>query len=140
MTRTDRTKNASTRRIVVALTAAAVLGAVMSVAVADEKQDAVPEAAMKEAQEIFNTRCSVCHGMSGKGDGPGSAILNPKPRNFTDSEWQKTVSDDHIEKIIQYGGAAVAKSPMMPNNPDLIAKPDVVKGIRTVVRKFGHTQ
>ena len=138
--RTSVTTNDFTHRVLVALAAAAVFGAVTSVAVADEKQDAVPEEAMKEAQEIFNTRCSVCHGTSGKGDGPGSAVLNPKPRNFTDSEWQKSVNDEHIEKIIQYGGAAVAKSPMMPNNPDLIAKPDVVKGLRKVVRKLGGAQ
>jgi len=118
---------------IIALAAAAiVLGATTPVAVADSS--AVPEAAMKEAQEIFGTRCSACHGASGKGDGPGSAALNPKPRNLSDPAWQKSVTDDYIEKIVQYGGAAVGRSPMMPGNPDLISKPDVVKGIRATVR------
>jgi mono/diheme cytochrome c family protein len=137
--RTDATTHSLTNRAVVRLAAAAVLAAAMSVALADEKNGgAVPEAAMKEAQEIFSTRCSVCHGTSGKGDGPGSAALNPKPRNFTDPEWQKGGTDEHIEKIIQYGGIAVGKSPMMPGNPDLISKPDVVKGIRATVREFAQ--
>jgi mono/diheme cytochrome c family protein len=139
--RTDVTTSSFTNRAAVGLAAAAVLAAAMSVAVADEKTGgAVPEAAMKEAQEIFSTRCSVCHGTSGKGDGPGAAALNPKPRNFTDTEWQKTVNDEYIEKIIQYGGIAVGKSPMMPGNPDLGAKPDVIKGIRATVRALAQKQ
>jgi mono/diheme cytochrome c family protein len=125
--------------IAAALAAAIVFSPATSVAIADEtKSGTVPEAAMKEAQEIFSTRCSVCHGTSGKGDGPGSAALNPKPRNFTDTEWQKSVNDDYIEKIIQYGGIAVGKSPMMPGNPDLSSKPDVIKGIRATVRELAE--
>ena len=138
MIRTAVTTNRFRRCMAVAVAATTVLAGAMSAAVADEKKGEVPEAAMKEAQEIFSTRCSVCHGTSGKGDGPGSAVLNPKPRNLTDPEWQKSVNDEYIEKAIQYGGAAVGKSAMMPNNPDLLAKPDVVKGIRIVVRGLGH--
>jgi len=94
------------------------------------------DAAKKEAQEIFATRCTPCHGPSGAGDGPGSAGLTPKPRNFTDPEWQKSVDDNHIETIIKFGGAAVGKSPAMPSNPDLMAKPEVVSALRQVVRGF----
>lgn len=94
-----------------------------------------PEA-RAEAEQIFKTRCSVCHGEHGKGDGPGSANLDPKPRNFTDSEWQKSVTDEHIHKIIQYGGAAVGKAPTMPGNPDLISKPAVVAGLREHIRQL----
>jgi mono/diheme cytochrome c family protein len=94
----------------------------------------VPEAAKKEAQEIFANRCTPCHGPTGHGDGPASAGLTPPPRNFSDAEWQKTVTDDHIEKIIKFGGAAVGKSMAMPPNPDLMAKPQVVGGLREVVR------
>ena len=112
----------------------AVLVRVPAAAATKEKASGVPEAAAKEAQEIFNTRCSVCHGPQGKGDGPGAASLNPKPRNLTDLDWQKTVDDAYIEKIVQYGGIAVGRSAMMPANPDLMSKPDVVKGIRSVVR------
>ncbi len=138
MIRTDATTNGFTQRVVVLLAAAGVLAASIAV-VADEKNGGpVPEAAMKEAQEIFSTRCSVCHGPSGKGDGPGAAALNPKPRNFTDPQWQKSVNDEYIEKIIQYGGIAVGKSPTMPGNPDLSAKPDVVKGIRATVRELAE--
>lgn len=89
-----------------------------------------------EAEEIFKTRCTTCHGPEGKGDGPASVTLNPKPRNFSDQEWQKQVTDEHIEKIIQYGGAAVGKSAAMPGNPDLMSKPAVVAALREHVRSL----
>jgi mono/diheme cytochrome c family protein len=107
---------------------------------ADEKGAAVPEPAMKEAKEIFASRCTTCHGADGKGDGPAAAALNPKPRDFTDAAWQKTLSDEAIDKIIIGGGAAVGKSPMMPPNPDLANKPDVVKGLRVLVRGLAGSE
>jgi len=58
----------------------------------------------------------------------------PPPRNFQDAAWQASVSDQHIEQIIQYGGAAVGKSPTMPSNPDLMSKAEVVAALREHVR------
>ena len=88
------------------------------------------------AKDIFRSRCSVCHGPGGVGDGPGSAALNPKPRNFTDAAWQGSVDDDHIRTIIVKGGPAVGKSPGMAANPDLEQKPDVVNELVKIVRAF----
>ena len=99
--------------------------------------DQVPAAATKEAQEIFKTRCSTCHGLNGKGDGPAAAALNPKPRNYGDQAWQKATTDQTIEKAIVGGGPAVGLSPLMPPNPDLASKPDVVKALMQMVRSFG---
>ena len=91
-----------------------------------------------EAAEIFKTRCSTCHGLEGKGDGAAAAALNPKPRSFADKEWHKTVTDEHIEKIIVGGGPSVGKSPLMPPNPDLAGKQEVVAALRAIVRKYGE--
>jgi mono/diheme cytochrome c family protein len=91
---------------------------------------------MKQAEEIFAGRCTPCHGPQGRGDGPASAALTPKPRNFTDSTWQGSVTDEHIEKIVLYGGAAVGKSPAMPPNPDLDQYPGVIKGLRAHIRSL----
>lgn len=88
-----------------------------------------------KAVEIFTTRCTPCHGPSGAGDGPASASLQPKPRNFNDAAWQSSIDDAYIEKIIKFGGAAVGKSPAMPGNPDL-NDPQVVAELRSVVRGF----
>jgi mono/diheme cytochrome c family protein len=91
-----------------------------------------------ESQTVFLQRCVSCHGAAGAGDGVASASLNPKPRNFQDKSWQKSVTDEHIEKIIVSGGAAVGKSPAMPGNPDLQAKADVVRGLRAKIRSLGE--
>ena len=32
---------------------------------------------------IYKAKCAPCHGVEGKGNGPESALLHPKPRNFT---------------------------------------------------------
>lgn len=93
-----------------------------------------PAAVTAEAKQIFETRCFTCHGMHGAGDGPASAGLTPPPRNFQDPAWQASVTDEHIRQIIQYGGAAVGKSPAMPSNPDLMSKPEVVDALRAHVR------
>ncbi len=54
-------------------------------------------------EQLFKINCSSCHGTMGKGDGPASANLNPKPRDFHSgtgwingrrlSQMFKTVSD-----------------------------------------------
>jgi mono/diheme cytochrome c family protein len=99
---------------------------------------ATPSAdARAEAEQIFATRCATCHGPEGRGDGAASAGLDPKPRNLQDPVWQQSVTDAHIENIIQYGGAAVGRSAAMPANPDLTGKPEVVAALRAYVRGLG---
>lgn len=91
-----------------------------------------------EATQIYANRCTVCHGEQGKGDGAGSAALEPKPRDFTSEEWQASVTDEHLRKIIVYGGAAVGKAPTMPANPDLDAKPEVVAELVKYIRDLSN--
>jgi mono/diheme cytochrome c family protein len=95
-----------------------------------------PALAAASAKSTFNSKCVVCHGNAGLGDGPGAAALNPKPRAFGDAAWQGAVTDEQISKAIIEGGAAVGKSPNMPPNPELADKPDVVKAIVGIVRSF----
>ncbi len=90
-----------------------------------------------QADKIFKTRCSVCHGMNGEGDGPAAAGLTTKPQNYTNEAWQKSVTDATIEKAIVQGGAAVGRSPLMAPNPDLKDKPGVVAALKDKIRKFG---
>jgi mono/diheme cytochrome c family protein len=107
--------------------------AAAAAAESDNSESAPGEA---QAETIFKTRCSTCHGMEGKGNGAAALTLNPKPRNYTDVAWQKSVTDDHIREIIVKGGAAVGKSPLMPPNPDLTDKPAVVNALVKKVRSF----
>jgi len=91
-----------------------------------------------DARKLFTTKCVVCHGDHGAGDGPGAAALNPKPRAFGDAAWQASVTDDQIKKTILEGGAAVGKSPAMSANPDLADKPDELSALVKIVRDFKH--
>ncbi|MDH4281334.1 MAG: c-type cytochrome [Myxococcales bacterium] len=97
---------------------------------------AEPSDPVAEATEIFQSRCTVCHGATGKGDGEGSAALDPKPRDFSSAEWQASVTDEHIQKIIVGGGLAVGKAATMPANPDLDGKPEVVAELAKIVRSL----
>jgi mono/diheme cytochrome c family protein len=90
----------------------------------------------REAADIFDRKCSVCHGTTGHADGPGAAALNPKPQVFADTAWQEKVKDDEIAKAILGGGVAVGRTPGMPPNPDLESKPDVVAELVKIVRKY----
>ena len=93
--------------------------------------------AKAEAKTVYETRCATCHGAAGTGDGAAAAALVPKPRNFKDAAFQKSVTDDGLAKAIVDGGPAVGKSPLMPPNPDLKPKADVVKELVALVRAFG---
>lgn len=102
---------------------------------------AAPQPASTEISEVevakaYEMRCSSCHGKTGKGDGPGSAALTPKPRDYSDKAWQDSVTDEQITKTIIYGGAAVGKSPSMPGAPDLEQKPKLVAALVKKVRSF----
>jgi mono/diheme cytochrome c family protein len=66
---------------------------------------------------LFTSACVQCHGPEGKGDGPASIALNPKPRNLTDATRMATVSDRFKYELISRGGIAVGKSPQMPAFP-----------------------
>ncbi|MFO0762218.1 MAG: hypothetical protein U0359_37610, partial [Byssovorax sp.] len=97
----------------------------------------VYESPAAEAKAIFEERCVPCHGPDGRGNGPSSSALNPKPRNYHDPEFQARVTDEGIAKTFLEGGGAVGKSPVMPSNPDLVKKPEVVKELVKIIRGFG---
>jgi cytochrome c553 len=85
-------------------------------------------------KEVFVTRCGPCHGTTGHGDGPGAVNLLPRPRNFHDAAWQRTVTDEDIETIIRRGGQSVGKSMLMPANPDF--DDDRIRELRLHVRSL----
>ncbi len=89
-----------------------------------------------EAEAKFGTLCATCHGQNGMGDGPGAAALNPKPRAYSDQEWQASVTDEHLKTVIVKGGPAVGKSPLMPPSPDLETKPEVVAELVKKIRSY----
>lgn len=88
-----------------------------------------------ETKEIFLSRCAPCHGPSGHGDGPAAVNLLPRPRDFHDGSWQKSVTDEQIEAIIRRGGLSVGKSVLMPANPDF--DDELIRELRRYIRSLG---
>lgn len=61
----------------------------------------------KAGKKIFKTRCFVCHGNAGKGDGPGGKALNPKPADLTSQRVQKQTDGEIFWKITNGKGAMI---------------------------------
>jgi cytochrome c5 len=57
------------------------------------------EASVARGAELFQVNCSVCHGPTGAGDGPGAAGLDPKPANLSDGHVQEN-TDGSIFYVI----------------------------------------
>ena len=74
----------------------------------------IPAFSEEEAKAIFEKSCAICHGVKGRGDGLMSASFPVKPRNFTDCDDMKGVTDDTLLNTIKKGGVAAGKSPLMP--------------------------
>jgi mono/diheme cytochrome c family protein len=88
-------------------------------------------------KQTFLAICITCHGPEGKGDGPASATLNPKPRNLTDASYMSQINDRYLFELISRGGVAVGKSPLMPPQPTLSAQD--LNGVIAYVRSLSGT-
>jgi mono/diheme cytochrome c family protein len=91
---------------------------------------------------VYERWCAGCHGSEGKGDGPASAYMLPRPRDFTRAQFQiRTTStgslptDDDILHIIDEGMPGTA----MPGWKDLLSereRRDLVAYLKTFSRFF----
>jgi mono/diheme cytochrome c family protein len=77
------------------------------------------EPALRAGETIFQTRCFVCHGRQGKGDGPASTGLGATVRDLTAPSWQDSTSDETIQSVIRNGAQAIGGSAAMAPNRDL---------------------
>jgi len=66
---------------------------------------------------VYASRCAVCHGPTGRGDGPGARGLVPRPRDFVAKPPDRSPAE--LSAIIRDGGARHGLSAAMPPNPDL---------------------
>jgi high-affinity iron transporter len=68
---------------------------------------------IKNGGQIFKDQCTTCHGVTGAGDGPAAAALEPKPRNLLDDEHMRSLSAFHIFNVIKLGipGTAMVAAP-----------------------------
>ena len=95
---------------------------------------AIAQGNIVAGQQLYQQRCSPCHGADGKANTPTAQALNPKPRDHTDGAYMNALSHDHLFKVIKQGGTAVGKSPIMPPQADLNEQQiqDVIAFVRSV--------
>jgi mono/diheme cytochrome c family protein len=67
----------------------------------------------KAGQQQYTVFCASCHGAGGNGDGPAAVALNPRPARHTDGDYMNSLTNEHMFKVIELGGGAVGKSPLM---------------------------
>src|SRR5262245_58414457 len=108
-----------------------VLGLLLWTAVADGALAADPAA----AKANYDTFCVVCHGKTGKGDGPGGMTLSTKPKDFTDCARMKAISDETLFTAIKEGGPAVQLSKDMQAWKQGMSD-DEIRDLVTLVRGF----
>lgn len=101
-------------------------------------EDRVPPSAMKEAlsfkapfgeartappeivasgKALFEGKggCYLCHGISGKGDGPAAHMHSTyPPRDFTNCAFQQEREDGELFWIIKYGSPGTGMQPLIP--------------------------
>lgn len=83
-------------------------------------QTAMPS--IKIGQQVYTTRCTLCHGKFGEGDGRMSKILKtPPPADLTASK----APDEYLGAIISKGGEAVGRSKHMPPWGDQLSKSEI---------------
>jgi mono/diheme cytochrome c family protein len=79
---------------------------------------------------LFTQNCVICHGAEGRGDGPASAGLNPKPANF----WERVDSTEERQvRVVTNGGASEKLSPIMPSFGDSLS-PQQIRDVVAFVR------
>jgi mono/diheme cytochrome c family protein len=114
--------------------------AVVSIAVGaprDPSEDRVPPSAMKEAlsykapfgeartappeiiaggKALYEGKggCHLCHGISGKGDGPAAHMQHHTPTDFTNCAFQKEREDGELFWIIKYGSPGTGMQALIP--------------------------
>ncbi len=88
--------------------------------------------------DIYSKYCVSCHGPGGKGDGPVGKTLNPPPADHTDKAYLGSLSDEDLYKVINKGGAANGKSPLMAPW-GAIVKDQGIKDLIAHLRKLSNT-
>ena len=70
-------------------------------------------APLDAAREDYALYCASCHGERGGGDGPLSAVLDPRPASLARAGLVEMRSDAYLYQIIEQGGAALGRSEQM---------------------------
>ncbi len=78
---------------------------------AEAKPNPLPSTAdvLAEGSALYKKNCEMCHGATGKGDGPATQFVKPAPHDITAPEVQSEMTDGGI-----FWKLTVGKKPMPP--------------------------
>lgn len=80
---------------------------------------------IQAGEQLFLLNCASCHGDTGKGDGPVSSALTPKPSDL--ALVASSVDDAYLYWRIAEGGAGVRSS--MPAWKSILTEEEIWKGV-----------
>ena len=73
-----------------------------------------------EGKKTYELLCGICHGVTGGGNGPAGAAIDPPPRNFNLAEFKfdadkdgVTGTDEDLFIVIKKGGVSFGGNPVM---------------------------
>jgi mono/diheme cytochrome c family protein len=81
----------------------------------------------------FRKKCSLCHGIQGKGKGPAYLKYMPKPRNLTNLSYFRSFSDERIATAITFGIPGTAMRSFGEN-----LRPESIWGLVGLIRNFSE--
>ena len=84
---------------------------------------------------LYAQRCAACHGATGRGDGPNSQYLQPKPAVHADARAMSTRTDDRLFDGIFAGGVALGVSAAMPAFGETLT-PDQIRSLVRYIREL----
>ena len=62
-----------------------------------------------DGKAVYESKCQICHGPGGQGDGPGAKLFKTKPQKFTDPAfWQGDVNQK-ISQSVTMGKGQMGK-------------------------------
>jgi mono/diheme cytochrome c family protein len=90
--------------------------------------------AISQGETHYQANCSSCHGILGRGDGPASAGLEPKPKDLAQN--QSKLSDAYLFWRISEGGLIEPFNSLMPGWKGLLREEQIWQVI-TYLRTLG---
>ncbi len=102
----------------------------------DVKKTNLADSELELGKKKYETFCVSCHGADGKAQGPAAMAMQPRPRNFTDKNWQKSVDDKRLVKVLKEGGKSVGLSASMAAWGGVLSDDDI-NAVVKYVRQFG---
>ncbi len=85
---------------------------------------------LSDGKHVYETRCVLCHGLTGLGDGRMSRVVkNPPPFNLRKS----VMPPLYLKNIITRGGEAMSRSVQMPPWGDQLSEKEIEAVIKYIV-------